>query len=849
MKIRFLIVAGYLLLGASCAFGDILTDQAAVDRYLQQGKFDLAEMLCREQLQGEATIEKRSAFTVELLRVLTEKARQSTMVEADAIFRNAKTAATTYLASDRESTQRWLVEFQMALLPRLRGDLRQWQMGGVRGDALHLQYLRDSLKQLHALAQRMDVGLRKSKGRASKNGLSAKAMRELRGRVALEIGKTYRAQAEAYPTASNDRGLAAAEGVETLERISPTSMTPEWWWRSRMELLACLRLRSDWKAFDQRFEVMLADKMPRSGKMEMQAEAIRVALAKGNWSVAKSLVAEGVPSFRLTDPAMRLAADDLSLAYIEAYLALATRAEETGDSVAARDYESRAGAAVDARKDASAYWARRVESLLARGSQGSTGSPGGFPLTVRAARGLYRQGKLPEAAAAYQRAAEQAGSTGDRREAFSLAMTAAGILVQSNESYTAAKQLRRLAVSNADLPAAPDAHLLAIKLVAPKSDETADGKVVDRKQYGALLDEHVKWWPQSKTTDQVAWWRGRAREHAGQYAAALQDYLRVSGSDQDRERATEAIERCVRGMSGNDDNANGATNADGDEKGKGLAAAVSALVAVASSPSATDLDRDEAAVSAARIAMLGGTLTKELELAVSVLKRRMDLKASIVPMTSVVSATSTDEARLVLAEGLYRMGQQAAAEQEIEKVAGASAEDWLRLLQSSQPAESATVNQRQSSAAWRLILLQRGASAARSLTGAQRLLWDRWQVIALADAGTEESLADASRRMSDLIQRSPKDAQLRELHARLLTDSGKDTGTAAINAWRLVISGSPPQSQRWYDAKYELAKLHLEQGNSDRAAQMIELLQALHPDLGGAAQKAKFAALLKKCQQ
>lgn len=821
---RFLSAVVLLTLGVTCAVADFETDQAAIDRLVQQGKFDLAEMLCREQLQGQVELERRSAFTVELLRVLTEKARQSTMVDADVTFRQAEAVAKAYLNADKQSTQRWLVEFQLALLPRLRADLRQWQMGGVRGDALHLRYLRDSLKQLQSLAERLDAELRKTSGRSkpkmSRGSMSVKAMRELRGRIALELGKTYRAQAEAYPAGSNDRSLAASEGARVLERVAPTSITPEWWWRCRMERMACLRLQSDWKTLARRFEVMLADKMPRTGKAELRAEAIRISLARKNWSRVKSLVAEGVPSINLSDPAMRVAADDLSLAYIEAYLALATHSQESGDGTAARDYESRAAAAVDARPDASAYWTRRVESLLARGSRGTTGSPGGFPLTVRAARGLYRQGKLPEAAAAYQRAAEQALAAGDRNEAFSLTMNAAGLLIKAEQTAEAAAYLRERSLANADSPAAADAHLLAIKLVAPKS--VGESEDAEAKRYDRLLNEHLKWWPQGQTSDQVAWWRGKAREHAEKHSAALEDYLAISPEFKNRAAANAAVERCANAMSVG-------PVGEAASDGKGLAAAVLALVAVANDANAAPQARSEAALSATRIAMLHSEPTAELNASLAALQSR----------------ANTDAARMVLAEGLYRAGRRPDAQQEIEKVANASADQWLRMLQSSQPKMGASAVQRKGSSGWRLSLVERGSSSVNSLTIPQRLLWDRLHVIALADVGTDKSLAAASTKIGDLIKQLPKDAELRELHARLLA-SADDEGS--VDAWRLVISGSPPQSRRWYDAKYELAKLHLEQGNKQRASQMIELLQALHPDLGGKEQKTKFQALLKQCE-
>jgi hypothetical protein len=72
---------------------------------------------------------------------------------------------------------------------------------------------------------------------------------------------------------------------------------------------------------------------------------------------------------------------------------------------------------------------------------------------------------------------------------------------------------------------------------------------------------------------------------------------------------------------------------------------------------------------------------------------------------------------------------------------------------------------------------------------------------------------------------------------------------AALAKWRQIEKRSPPQSARWYEAKYAVAELHYELGNRQQAAKMIQFLKLLHPDLGGAEMAGKFEALLRRCDQ
>ncbi len=866
-------VARELKIGAPCrAYADMASDQAAIDRFIAEEKFDHAEMLCREQLQSDISVSRRAAFTVELLRVLTEKARQSTLQQAEQLFQDAHEVAKAYLEIDRASNLRWLVEFQMALLPRLHGDLRQWQAAGSRGDANHLGDLRATLKQLESLASRMDRAMRSSSRLKSQGGLSENALRELRGRVALEIGITYRMQAEAYAADGDDRLLAAAQGVKTLERISPTSMTLPWWWRSRIELLACLRLKSDYKTVKRQMEVLQAGKMPAHGKVELQAEAIRAALGQQDWESLKSLLATGAASLEVADPSARHAVEEVTLAYVESFLALAAHAADTEDQQAARDYGKRAAAIVEECGNASEYWTRRVEFLLAAEAR-NTGANFSLGLAARTARGLYREGRSDEAAAAYRQAADQALAAGEPAEALALTMTAASVLItkrtpsQPNHApakdvRTAITWLRQAATAQPGLPAAPNAHLLAIKLLAqlktvsetvsnppdaPRDDATV-------ALYRELLDEHLQKWPRASSADQVAWWRGRTRESSRDFAGAMTDYLKISADFPGWDQLVPAIENCAAHLSiDSDDAADAADAADRtDAAADWIEPAVERLLAIAEADTSDAMLKKAAALAAVRTGRMADSsrVVAGFEQAVLTLRRHLELSTdSDAPVGDGHPASATQDAdslRLVVAESLFWMGKSSEAADMLHRVESAKASDWLGTLVTADRWAATRKAADASSVRWRLELIRRGRSVVNDLNPSQRRVWDRLELATLMDQGTHAALLQAADRIRPLLKQSPQDAQLHEWNAQILTATGD--ADQALKAWRTVVAGSPPQSPRWYRAKLQLAKLHIASGNPDRAVQMIRLLQALHPDLGGPEQKARFVKLLEAAQ-
>ncbi|MCH8922396.1 MAG: hypothetical protein IIA67_04520, partial [Planctomycetes bacterium] len=153
----------------------------------------------------------------------------------------------------------------------------------------------------------------------------------------------------------------------------------------------------------------------------------------------------------------------------------------------------------------------------------------------------------------------------------------------------------------------------------------------------------------------------------------------------------------------------------------------------------------------------------------------------------------------------------------------------------------------------------RGQLAALQLD-ALRLLTPRWDKLtkrqqrqalqidaaAKAAAGQHQAAYDA---YAALTKAYPNDAAVQEAQAQFLLASDKPQWLKQARVkWRTIERRSKPADARWFRAKYSQALANERLGDKPQAAKIIKLLQVLHPQLGGPEMKAKFLALLKRCQ-
>ena len=93
-----------------------------------------------------------------------------------------------------------------------------------------------------------------------------------------------------------------------------------------------------------------------------------------------------------------------------------------------------------------------------------------------------------------------------------------------------------------------------------------------------------------------------------------------------------------------------------------------------------------------------------------------------------------------------------------------------------------------------------------------------------------------------LAVKNPRHGLIQLRYAQALTQSDDHTEKWLVQ-WRRVLQGNPPKSDRWYQAKFNIASLYLRQGKVDEAKKQVRYLEVTS---GFGIWEEQFQALLKR---
>ncbi|MEM7313767.1 MAG: hypothetical protein AAF497_11510 [Planctomycetota bacterium] len=811
---QFAFILSFVLLAVPPLHADIARDQARIDKFLKRRDFDQAEFVCRERLSN-STIGKRerAAYTIELLRVFARKSEAVEREDRRVLFESADREVTKYLAYDRDSPQRLLVRFQAALLPRLKAVLRQYdrpRSATAAADPAVLKDIRDANRQLRLLIKDVDDRLRRTKNRDpnDQERLSRKELTNLRARILLELGKTYQQQADAYPAGSDDRILAATESVQYLQKLSPASLSPQMWASSQLKLLASLRMKGDWESAAKLLRTLKVQSKSPSTKLLIHAELLRITHKRQEWKqLEKLLVSQPADAAESTLAARA----DWSLAVIESYLGLAGQSGGGAGTGSAKDWEGRATALLDERRDEfGAFWVRRVQSIMATAiDDGQSKGSASTRLLAHAAEGLFREGNLAEAIVAYEKAAAAARKEDDLVQSFELARTAAGIRLKLGDRDGASQQFRQTALGYREYARAAETHLLAIKLAASAGSNESKRTTA----YAELLDEHLDAWPTSDVSDTAYIWRAQHLASKSEWLAAVRDYLMVRGESNKAVDAVRSAMDCIQKWS------SGAVNPNRDN----IRQVVDRFAAYSAKNSGD-------AGALASLAALSITLDQQLPVGLRV--QRLESRVAAVK-NQQPPREWIDDANKLLTAAYAEAGNARAAESALNQVQRLKPNDWLwllgRLVRTKSSATESVRNQ----------VLRRG----KGFDAAQTIDWDALRARSLVMSG---KFAEADQIYQRLIKSNPRDGAIYEGYAELLAASSQ--WDKSIDAYRHLVAHSPAASDRWFRGKLGVARSLFNSGQKERAAEIVRVLSVLHPELGGPQLKQQFQSLLRSAK-
>lgn len=783
----------------------------------------LLEVFCQKELSRPGLTEAQGArLATEYAALLAELATQETRPEErERSWQKAEMLLEGALERTANPVHRQAIGFQAALLELMRGEwLRESAEVAVDSGPLWAAartHFEAATKRLDLLAREAATDGERTKppvGTAARVKPS-RASAELRAEIEYQRGLAELSLARTLGPDDNRRAPLLAAAIERLRAASEGNPDPARSFQATRELVLAYRLLGDFPNGGK-----LLDELKRWPLSPAQADTLLAERAE--WLLDQGKAAETI---ELLDAVARgRARPPARWLYLLARASL-VRAAELGPAAAeAKELQEtafRQMARLEAAGDA--RWLRRAELLLR--DHAAALSAHDFDNLRRAARMLARSGEYTEAADLFKDAAARAERKRDSTQVALLLEEAGQVLESAGQYGEAAGLFADLARRRRDAPEAPAALLRAARdarrahLAAPDAASLA--------RFSAILEEHERLYPDDPTAVDVQFLLGTLAVARRDYSSAITRWNSIPPGHplaaEARRWTSRVYEAWLRPLE--DDPPATAGNE------KALAAALDFHEEFAHAT----LD-PEAWPAAARAAIL-------LRHARLLLDQRVDEPARAREvLDELLKLPDLPPEQAFEARGLALFASASLGEARLDRSTAWSAWEPSALLATADRLES---------------LAQFAAPTRQRYLGQlqQRLLgplWDDPQRVAgdavieleLATARSDLNLGEADRldsalrRLKNLTRERPNDPRvLFALGSGYLR--GRRYELAAETARRL-IEVTQPTSQHWFRGKLLLASALRRSGQLDQAAKVIEVLEVLHPDLGGTRMRQRF---------
>ncbi len=817
------------------------TDQRFLAGLRQRGLFQLAETYCLDRLKRPDLPElQRADLVIERSRCLAEWAVSSPPEQRGPLWRRASQVTQDFAQQYPQNPRLPLVRLQQALGHLARGELARQEAQLAAGQKNLLgearAHLGDAIRELQKLADEVQRRLRQQSlpTPGEPSGLSTHQLASLQKNVQYQLARALSNHAQCYETDSSDRADSLNQAVALLTRLAGLDPVDPLACNSRVDLIVCYRLLADYAAAQRQLDALRALEPSPPLELRARAEQIRLALATDRLAEAVSLLSQGRQIDATTSP-------ELDYAWLETYLDAGRAAADANRNAEAAQWQAKATQQVETIEQLHGpYWTRRAGMLLARYVRTSPGG-GDLAMIVRAAESSFRSGQFADALAAYDRARTLAAKQGDSARAFDLGYVAATIEHQRRRHDQARDRYHRLAMATPDHPKAADAHLLAIyhaaQIVKDQPQPSLD-------QYTALLQEHLRTWPNGPTADRARRQLGRLHQLQGDWQAAIQAYQAISPGHPEYLPVAEAVERSYRAWLAEQ-------KAAGKPNEQTAAKAAGWFESMVVGPQGRTPERWS---PLQRFAVLAAARLR-LNYTAAGYDRTQNLLSAALKTATDAPPQWKSAARVLLVVSLAGQGRSGEAGRLLAQISAGSTEQLLGMLQGlERVAATARPEVRSELAQLQLRAIKLLPAGRTPFSPAQQRTLQRIHAQALADAGRTEEAFQAYKALAEAY---PRDGAVQEAYANLLltrldrapTEAArKESIKTALQKWRELENKSPPKSRRWFLAKYWVARLQFELGNKTQAAKIITLLQLLHPELGGAEMKPQFEELLERCQ-
>ena len=770
-----------------------------------RGLYRLAELHCLDLLEkSDLAPNQRVEATIQLSKTLVAKALDTRPPKQAQLWSKAIDLLNDSLVKQTDSTSKILLQTQLALTTQQRAEWARRTaevQATTEDDWLPARTLiREAIKQL----KMVESLLNQPRVRAGGEGLSAIRVAELLRNARHQLARAYLNQAITYASRPKDRISSLTRALQILQPIASDTAIDELVWESRIDRIQCYRLRGDIERANQLLSE--AEGIPESQLGRLAAEGVRLALD------AKQPVA--ALSF-LKSLKVKRSYPALDLARIETFVALAQQAKKPNEAKPHQEKAAQLTATLT--RDHGTYWGLRADMLIERFASSETSDA---KLMDSVARSKLKRNLPNEAIDTFDRAAEQAISTNDQNRAFESSYNAATVEHQEGNLQPAIDRFGALARNFPTHPKSSEAHLLAVFDAAALYQQYARANVSQSAskaltQYESLLKEHLQLFPEQASSNQARIWFGRLSEAKRDWDSAIQAYRSVTPQSK---HARDAYVRL-----GNAYITRFANKKEAAEEVDQAKQWFQQQLADVGDAETQRILREQIVRLATQLA------PQDYAMAMTAL--------NALPKDELAASQPLQVATVIALAGTNELQQ---ARFTLTKASPLPKDALVELLQGLQPIlDKRPDNQGVVALANEVIGLLQAHNT--TLQPEVHLLIKQIQ----ADSSDGQT---ALRIYQKLAADHPEDERIQWRFAELISQGrDRESRTAALKQWRLLVRKSKPQSSNWFRAKLGVAQTHFNKGEHDKAKEIVELLMTLYPDLSSPDLKADFQRLLARC--
>ena len=804
---------------------EMADDVKLLDGLRQRQLFDLATQYCENLLgDGELSQKRRAATTVELLKTLTATAIYSAGDRRQAFWKRIEEISKESRSTFR-GTRHLLVGAQHALADVAQVRLIRQELDAklVADDARQqaLKRLRSARDLLESLIGEIERSIPDADDEETDRNLATAQLLELKTNMKFQFAVCNLERSRLYAAddlASRADALSQAEQQieEVIRAVRPGR---DLWWEATLAASRCYRLTGKPEEAKKLLDRLPRDSVPANKYAAFNVEKIRVLQATGNMDAIQLEIKTLLNSPGREAP--------LDLALLEASVWVSEHSPENS-KLKWKTFSTSLLKTI--RSSHGSYWGRRAEIVLLgavdrgaiqRSKSAETATDADLTILIQVAENALDEKRYQAAADSFFKAVSLAKQLKDNAMAFKLTIRQSRCHEKLSQFGPAAEALLNASVDQSQTNAS-SAHLRGCWNLAQVLGQGGPELVKkSSNRFQQELESHLVNWPDDQTSNTARVWLAEHYRSRKQFQLAVDT---LSGVRASSPKFSESIVLAADSIS---------------ELLEQMKVDQRPTDVMASRLIGRFRDRLEGNPSVSAMVTM---LAADIELR---FRQQMPDSDSLKKISAMAWTSVPEPEKLkVVADALRSVASVSRRAEFQSQVAAINDQALLRKMDEYLEALQGR-KKTQELARSNLFIAKQAKKLADGQSNTQMITF--WN-LRMADLHLELGENEAAvQTLNLLVKQFPRKADLRIKLAQAVTEAyGKSEPQKAINQWRRLATKLRPQSENWFLAKYNVARLLADDGQNESAEKLLKFMRATPPGWENSELKSEYDALLRR---